>query len=246
MKKIIIITYYWPPAGGGGVQRWLKFVKYLPELGWDPIVIAPKNADYPSTDPSLIGDIPSNIKIIKVPIWEPYILFKFLTGKKKSEKVNSGFLFDDRKKTLTEKFSLWLRGNLLIPDPRLFWIRPVVRDVKKLISSEHPEFIITTGPPHSVHLAGLKIKQLTNIKWIADFRDPWSNIDYLDFFNLSEFARKQQKKLEGKVLQNADLILSVSENWKKELLNLGASNVEVITNGYDETDFMNYQKVKTE
>lgn len=243
MKKVLIITYYWPPAGGGGVQRWLKFVKYLPQMGYQPVVVVPENADYPTNDETLLNDIPKETEIIKIPIWEPYQLFKLITGKKKNEKVNTGFLFDDGKKGLVERLSLWLRGNILIPDPRVFWVRPVVKRLSKTIEEINPEVVITTGPPHSVHLIGLKLKQRKKVKWIADFRDPWSTIDYLDFFNLSKFARNQQRRLERKVLQESDLVLSVSENWKKELQELGAKKIAVITNGYDESDFANYQKV---
>lgn len=245
MKKVLIITYYWPPSGGGGVQRWLKFTKYLPQYGWNPIVVVPENAEYPSKDESLVKDMPNDVQIIKVPIWEPYQLFKMLTGKKKEEKVNIGFLFDGRKKSFFEKLSMWLRGNLLIPDPRVFWVKPVFKSLLPKIYEMQPDCIITTGPPHSVHLAGLKLHKKTGVKWVADFRDPWSTIDYLDYFYLSEYARKKQRRLERKVLENANLVLSVSENWKKELHELGAKNVEVITNGYDHEDFETFRKRPT-
>lgn len=246
VKKVLIITYYWPPAGGGGVQRWLKFVKYLPEFGWQPIVVAPENAEYPLIDDSLSKDIPEGIEVIKVPIWEPYHLFKVITGKKREEKVNTGFLFDDRKKGFIEKLSLWLRGNLLIPDPRVFWVRSVFKDLSKKIESINPDCVVTTGPPHSVHLIGLKLKKKFHLKWVADFRDPWSTIDYLDIFKLTKLAMNRQRSLERKVLTKADTIIAVSNNWKEELISLGAKNVEVITNGYDEDDFKNYKKVETD
>ncbi len=245
MKKILIITYYWPPAGGGGVQRWLKFAKYLPDYGWKPIIVAPENADYPSIDRSLEKDISEEIEVIKVPIWEPYKLFKLITGKKKEEKVNTGFLFDGKNKSWIENLSLWLRGNLMIPDPRVFWVNPVYKVLKKKIKEIQPDCVITTGPPHSVHLIGLKLQKRFQLRWIADFRDPWSTIDYLDIFKLTTFARNRQRSLEKKVLTHADLVLSVSENWKKELLELGAKNVEVVTNGYDEDDFKDYKKEDT-
>ncbi|MBN1767431.1 MAG: glycosyltransferase family 4 protein [Prolixibacteraceae bacterium] len=245
MKKVLIITYYWPPSGGGGVQRWLKFTKYLPQYGWNPIVVVPENAEYPSKDESLLKDIPNDVQIIKVPIWEPYQLFKLLTGKKKEEKVNAGFLFDGKKKSFFEKMSLWLRGNLLIPDPRVFWVKTVFKSLSPKIYEMQPDCIVTTGPPHSLHLAGLKLHKKTGVKWVADFRDPWSTIDYLDYFYLSEYARKKQRRLERKVLENANLVLSVSENWKKELHELGAKNVEVVTNGYDHEDFETFRKRPT-
>ena len=132
MKKALIITYYWPPSGGSGVQRWLKFVKYLPEYGWQPIVIVPKNPEYPVFDDSLLKNIPKEVEVLKFPIWEPYSIFKKLTGRKRGDRVNTGLLFDERKKSITERVSLWIRGNLLLPDPRVFWIRPTVRQLKSI------------------------------------------------------------------------------------------------------------------
>lgn len=246
MKKLIIITYYWPPSGGGGVQRWLKFAKYLPEFGWEPIVVIPKNAEYPTTDASLQKDIPNDLKIIEVPIWEPYDLFKKLTGKKSDTTVNSGFLFDDEKQSFTQKLSLWIRGNLLIPDPRCFWISPVVKELSSKIEEIKPDAIVTTGPPHSLHLIGLKLQRKYNVKWLADFRDPWSTIDYLDKFYLTKWARKRQTKLEHKVLQQADTTLAVSKNWEKELITLGASKTAVITNGFDASDFLDFKPVTSD
>ena len=238
MKKILIITYYWPPSGGGGVQRWLKFSKYLPENGWEPVVVAPENPEYPVIDPSLEKDISDQITVIKLPIWEPYALFKKITGRKKDEKVNTGLLFDEKKQSLTEKLALWLRGNLLIPDPRIFWVRPTARRLKKICREVQPDAMVTTGPPHSVHLIGLKLKkQFPAIKWISDFRDPWADIDYLDTFYASAFARKIQSSLEKKVMACADKVLTVSPSWAKELQAKTQTQVGYITNGFDHEDF---------
>lgn len=240
MKKILIITYYWPPAGGGGVQRWLKFAKYLPEYNVQPVIAIPENADYPVIDESLKTDIPKNIETIKIPIWEPYSVFKLLSRKKKSENVNSGLLGKSKKKSAIEKLALWLRGNILIPDPRIFWIKPAQKKLLRYLADTNIATVITTGPPHSVHLIGLKLKKKTGVNWIADFRDPWSEIDYLEIFKPSALAMKFQKSLEKKVLISADKVLVVSKNWADDLKKLGARNVEVITNGYDEEDFKNF------
>lgn len=236
MKKILIITYYWPPSGGGGVQRWLKFVKYLPASRIKPVVVCPKNPEYPVIDESLLDDIPEEAEIVRLPIWEPYWIFKKITGRKKEEKVNAGLLFDEKKQTLVEKFSLWFRGNFLIPDPRRFWVRPTVKRLIKLIPQIKPEAVITTGPPHSVHLIGYHLKQKLNIPWIADLRDPWSTFDIYDKFYPTKWARNQQKKLEKKTLSGADKILTVSPSWAAELQNSLKKEVVFIPNGYDEKD----------
>lgn len=239
MKKVLIITYYWPPSGGGGVQRWLKFVKYLPTNGWKPIVVVPKNPEYPVTDESLEKDIPPEAEIIKLPIWEPYGIFKKLTGRKKEEKVNTGLLFDEKKQTLIEKISLWIRGNILIPDPRLFWVRPSVKRLKKIIPELQPDIIITTGTPHSVHLIGTELKkQFPELPWLADLRDPWSTLDILDQFYTSNRAKKRQQKLEYNALSIADIITTVSPSWANELQQTVKTPVHCITNGFDSEDFL--------
>jgi len=240
VKKVLIITYYWPPSGGGGVQRWLKFAKYLPLFGWKPIVATPKDAEYPSIDKSLISDVGDDIEVVKIPIWEPYKLFKLLSFKKKTNKVNCGFTFE-KNLSLSEKISYWLRGNILIPDPRIFWVIPAYKELSRYIKKSEPDWIITTGPPHSIHLIGLKLQRKHNLKWVADFRDPWSNIDYLDKFYPTTFARSIQKRLEKKVLTRANLVISVSWSWAEELKKTSKRNIQVITNGFDTADFKSYK-----
>ncbi len=240
-KKVLIIAYYWPPSGGGGVQRWLKFTKYLPQNGWEPIVVVPENPEYPVIDTSLGKDVPKEARVIKMPIWEPYGIFKKLTGRKKSEKVNTGLLFDEKKQSLTEKVSLWIRGNLLIPDPRVFWVRPTAKRLMKEIPNLKPDFIITTGTPHSLHLIGKRLKKkFPDIPWLADLRDPWADLDMLDRFYLTKWARKRQRKLEHSVLAMADVVTTVSPTWAKELQAKVDTPVHCITNGYDAEDFEDY------
>lgn len=243
MRKILIITYYWPPSGGGGVQRWLKFVKYLPASGWKPIVVCPENPEYPVIDESLENDIPPEAEIIKLPIWEPYWIFKKITGRKKEEKVNGGLLFDEKKQTLTEKIALWIRGNFLIPVPRVFWVRSSVKRLIKIIAEKNPEAIITTGPPHSVHLIGYNLKKKLGITWIADLRDPWSQFDILEKFYPSRLARARQKQLEKKALSLADKVITVSPTWANDLQKIVNTPVDFITNGFDDDDFCQNKKV---
>jgi glycosyltransferase involved in cell wall biosynthesis len=243
MKRVLIISYYWPPSGGGGVQRWLKFAKYLPEYGVEPIVVTPLNPEIPSVDHSLLKDISEELLVIKIPIFEPYNLFKKLTGRSSTEKVNTGLLLDDKKRSLVEKIMLWIRGNFIIPDPRIFWKRPVVKHILKRFDELNPDLIITTGPPHSMHLIGEKIAKKTGVKWLADFRDPWSNLDILDFFYPTKYAIKKHIRLEQKVMNSASGILTVSPTWAKEMQMLTNTPVYCITNGYDEQDFLNFDKL---
>jgi glycosyltransferase involved in cell wall biosynthesis len=232
-KKVLIITYYWPPSGGAGVQRWLKFVKYLREFGWEPIIYTPENAEMPSLDNSLIKDIPKGVVVLKTPIWEPYDAYKKLVGQNKEEKINSGFLSENKKPKRTEKLAVWVRGNFFIPDARKYWIKPSVKYLKNYLKENPVDAIVSTGPPHSMHLIAKELKKSLNVKWLADFRDPWTNIDFYKDLMLSKTADKKHKRLEKEVLQEADVVLSIGNTMGKELTDLGAKRSEVITNGYD-------------
>ena len=235
MKKVLIITYYWPPAGGSGVQRWLKFTKYLPKYNWQPIIYTPENPYFDLQDEALLNDIPNEAEVWKIPIWEPYALKDKIFGKGSSSQ-SAGVITN--KKSLKNKLLNWVRGNLFIPDPKIYWVKPSVKVLHKKILEEGIEHIITTGPPHSMHLIGLGLKKIIpNLKWIADFRDPWSELDLLNEFQLNNSSRKKHKDLEREVLQSADVALTVSETWVEDLKSLGANKVKLITNGYDVDDF---------
>lgn len=233
MKKILIITYYWPPAGGPGVQRWLKFTKYLPEFGYETFVYIPENPSYPILDETLSKDINPNVKIIKNKIWEPYQLAEKLNPKNKAYK--GGHFEKKENQSFMSRLSVFIRGNFFIPDARKFWVNPSVNYLKKILQKENIDTIVTSGPPHSLHLIGLKLKQqLPTIKWLADFRDPWTQISYHKELKLTSWAAKKHENLEREVMQKADIILATSyadgENFKK----IGAKRVEVITNGFEQ------------
>ena len=235
MKKVLIISYYWPPSGGSGVQRWLKFSKYLPSYGWKPFIYTPKNPHFEIKDIDLLKDIPNEAEIWNYPIWEPYAIKEKLFGRDK--KSNSVGVIDT-KKSLRNRLLNWARGNFFIPDPKVYWVKPSIKILLNKIKNEGIKYIITTGPPHSMHLIGLGLKkEMPNLKWITDFRDPWSELDLLDEFYLSKSSRKKHQDLEKKVLQMNDLTLTVSETWQEDFKRLGSSNVELITNGFDLADF---------
>jgi len=222
--KVLIITYYWPPAGGSGVQRWLKFVKYLQEFGIEPIVYTVDNVNYPKEDDTLLNEVPENIRVLKKPIWEPTdILFW-----KKDKPQKSGISNVSKSGLLS-----FVRGNFFIPDPKIFWVKPSVKYLQKYLDSNKIDTIISTGPPHSMHLIAQKLHRKNNIKWIADFRDPWSDLYYNKDFNQLSFAKNKNKKLEEAVLKNADCVLTVSNTLKEEFIKT-ANRVEVITNGFDD------------
>lgn len=230
-KKVVIISYYWPPAGGPGVQRWLKFVKYLRDFDVEPIVYIPKNPTYPIIDETFSHDIPEDITILKKSIFEPYSYAKFFS-KKKTEKISKGIIAKE-KQTSIEKFLLYIRGNFFIPDARKFWVKPSVRYLKNYLLTEKIDTIITTGPPHSLHLIGLKLREQLAVKWVADFRDPWTTIGYHSKLELTEKSKKKHKDLEAAVLKTADMIVTTSFTTKDEFSKITSQPIEVITNGYD-------------
>ena len=232
MKKVLIITYYWPPAGGPGVQRWLKFVKYLPDFAITPIVYIPENPTYPILDENLQSQVSKNVEIITHKIFEPYALASLLS-KKEVIKISAGIIPDQPKQSWTAKISLWIRGNVFIPDARVLWVQPSVKYLQKYISENEISTVITTGPPHSVHLIGNRLKAKLNVRWIADFRDPWTTIGYHKSLKLSAFAAKKHKSLEREVLSNADDIIVTSKSTKVEFSKITSKPIHVITNGYD-------------
>ncbi|WP_282148427.1 glycosyltransferase family 4 protein [Algibacter lectus] len=230
--KVLIISYYWPPAGGPGVQRWLKFVKYLPDFNVEPIVYIPENPNYPLVDESLIAEVSKDVTIIKQPISEPYKLAG-LFSKKSSSTISKGIIPEQKTQSFIEKAMLYIRGNFFIPDARKSWVKPSVAYLSNYIEKENISTIITTGPPHSLHLIGLQLKEKLGVKWIADFRDPWTTIGYHKQLKLTKKSKQKHKALEKLVLNTADDIVVTSSVTKTEFEAITNKPIEVITNGYD-------------
>jgi len=242
-KKILIITYYWPPAGGPGVQRWLKFAKYLPEFGWKPIIFTPENPSYPLIDESLMKDVPEDLEIIKTKIWEPYQLAEKLN--KSNKKFKAGQFDVGNNQSWKSKLSIWIRGNFFIPDARVFWVNPSVKYLEQYLKINKIDVVVTSGPPHSLHLIGLQLKkQFPEIKWIADFRDPWTEISYYKHLKLTNKSDKKHRQLESDVFKNADITLATSYTDAVNFRKNGA-NAVCITNGFDESDASSTQTIQS-
>ena len=235
MRRVLVITYYWPPSGGSGVQRWVKFAKYLPAEGWQPVVYTPENPERQSEDKSLYADIPAEVEVVRRPITEIYSLYRSLTGRKASAaEVN---VVNSQRKSFKQRLVMWIRGNAFIPDPRISWVRPSIRFLKKYLA-EHPvDLIVTTGPPHSMHLIGRGLKRATGIPWIADFRDPWTKIFYFKHLSLSAWAQMRHERLEQSVLDEADAVVAVSPLVRDDFVAATRTPVHLITNGYDPDDY---------
>lgn len=242
MKKVLVITYYWPPSGGSGVQRWLKCVRYLRDFGWEPVVYTALDSEYPVIDTSLAKEIPDGVEVIRRPIWEPYKLYKSFTGQKKEQRVVSGFL-NDKKPSMTRRISMWIRGNVFIPDARKFWIKPSVRFLTDYLKDHPVDVIVSTGPPHSMHLIARGVKRKTGIPWVADFRDPWTNIDFYNELKLSGWADRKHHALELSVVREADRVVVVGNVMREEFEQIAGRGVDVITNGFDDADVQPVAKV---
>ena len=210
VKKVLVIAYYWPPAGGPGVQRWLKFSKYLPENGWQPTLLVPDGASYPVLDETLTEEVPHHLEVIKVPIFEPYeAAIKLFQGKKSAERLGS--VAQSNKPSLTRFLMMWSRGNLLLPDPRVLWRRKARKKAFEVLQSAKAsgtpfDAIVTTGPPHSVHLIGLDIKRKLGLPWLSDFRDLWREIDYLEDFHPTSRTRRAHATMERDVIEASDAV----------------------------------------
>lgn len=238
MKRVLIITYYWPPTGGSGVQRWVKFAKYLPEEGWQPVIYTPENPEQLAVDTSLSAEIPAEVEVLKTHIVEPYELYKkFLRKSGHSKEVVEVNPVNAQNKSLAQKVAMWVRGNFFRPDPRCLWIRPSVKFLKKYLK-EHPvDLIVSTGPPQSMHLIGRKLARETGLPWIADFRDPWTKIFYFKHLSMTRLTERWHKKMEKKVLDEASVVVAVSPLVQQEFQAMTQTPVELITNGFDECDF---------
>ncbi len=237
MKKVLIISYYWPPGTGAGVFRWLKFCKYLRAYGWEPIVYTPSNPEAQGTDHSLEKDIPKGMAVIRRPIREPYAMYKFLTGRKQKERIQPGFLSENHKPGRVDKVAAWIRGNYFIPDARKFWIVPSVRYLSKWLANNKVDAIVSTGPPHSMHMIALRLKEKLGLPWLTDFRDPWTQIDFYDKLMPGERADRKHRQMEKRVLLAADKVVVVSPQMASELEKICQRGINVVSNGYDPDDF---------
>ena len=231
MEKILLISYYWPPNAGVGARRWLNFQKYISKE-YSMTIYTPENPTFLNEDEALINSVSSNTHTIKQKIWEPYDLYKKFT---KKNKVNPGVLIDSPR-GFKEKFTNWVRANFFIPDAKCFWVDQSVSYLSKLFLKDNFDYVISTGPPHSMHLIALNLSEKYNFKWIADFRDPWTNMEYFAKLPLIHDSKKKHFELQKKVISKADLTLTVSNSWSNEFFQLGAKRTAVVYNGFDKVN----------
>jgi hypothetical protein len=235
MKNILIITYYWPPSGAAAVQRWLKIAITLKKIGHNPVVITTQNGDYPQIDNSLLDLIPKNLKVIKTTSVNYGSAFRIFTGERK---LPYGNMTTTQKDSIIKKIFFWIRMNLIVPDARIGWFPFAYRAAKKEVRLHKFDLVVTTGPPHSSHIIGYFLKKKFGIKWISDFRDPWTNIIYNQKNKRNKLIVQIDKMIENKIVANSDYTFLVSKEW----INLiPKGNVVVMPNAFMKSEFENLE-----
>lgn len=238
LRRVLFLTYYFPPSGGPGVQRALKFVRYLPDFGWLPTVLTvrPEAAAYPALDPALAAEVPAAVPVERTAAWDPYALYARLQGKTKAETVSVGFL-GEAEATWQQRLARWVRANLFLPDARVGWVPYAVARGRRLLAEEAFDAVFSTGPPHSTHLAALVLAARSGLPWVADFRDPWTDIDYADQLPTTALARAVDAALERAVLRRATAVTVVTPAWRDDLARRVPAAYHMLRNGFDPADF---------
>jgi hypothetical protein len=243
MKKVLIITYYWPPGSGSGVQRFLKFSKYLKQFGWEPIILTVKNGNFSSFDKSLEKDIAKDTLVYKSSSLEPYYWYNLLFGKKNKHSISGSIGLASE--SIFSKLALYIRANFFVPDARVGWNYFAFKKAEEILNSHKIDAVISTGPPQSSHLIAEKLKLKFNLPWIVDFRDPWTSVFYNNLFPRSKRTIEKDKSIEDRIVKNADAI-SVVSNGLVEEFKARNENIHLIYNGYDDSDFENLNVKKSE
>jgi glycosyltransferase involved in cell wall biosynthesis len=241
MRKVLIITYYWPPAGGPGVQRIIKYAKYLPDFGWQPVILTVEHPTSPARDESLLANIPNDALIYKTNTLEPFNFYRLLTGRRKGENLPKDIIVKRPNEKLSEKISRLIRANLFIPDARVGWIPSLVKQGMKIIREEKPDIIFSTSPPHSLQLGAKKLAKKSKLPWIADFRDPWIEAYWESDIERFKLIQQLNRKFEKDVLESADMVTTVSEGFVDLFSKKAKNNYDVLYHGFD---FLN-QKART-
>lgn len=236
-KKVLLVSYYWPPSGGIAVLRSLKLAKYLHHFGWEPIIFTAKGAAYPTHDESNFKDVNPDWKIIKQKIWEPYTLFKLFSGRKQDSDVSNYLNVNQKKTNITDKIAIWIRSNFFIPDARAFWVKPSIRKISNFLNEHKVDAIYSCGPAHTNSLIASRVSQKFGIPHLADFQDPWTQVDYFAKLTLCKRSLAKHLKLEQEVLSNASAVSIVSHHWAADLKKLCNRPISVIPWGFDYDDY---------
>ncbi|MFH1212580.1 MAG: glycosyltransferase family 4 protein, partial [Candidatus Neomarinimicrobiota bacterium] len=243
MRKVLILTYYWPPAGGPGVQRVLKFAKYLPEFGWEPVILTVSNGDYPAIDESLCEEIPAGLRVYKTRTIEPFSAYRKVTGEKATRQIPTYVINADPKDNWRNRLLKWTRANIFLPDARLGWIPFARKAGREIIQNENISVILSSSPPHSLQFTARALSRKTGLKWVADLRDPWTEAFWQRELKAIRPVRLLNRRMEKKILDSADALVTVSPSLADLFRAKTGKDCAVIPNGYDAADFEDIQKV---
>ena len=240
MKKVLFITYYWHPSGKASFYWPLKIIKHLPTFGWQPVVLTVKQDTFSQPDTSFEKDISPDLKVIRTKSFDPFNIYKKLTGKKSDEQLVASETISKTNKSLIHRISIWLRMNLFIPDARVGWYFPAVRTAGKALKNENIAAIVSVGPPHTTHLIGKKLSKKLDVPHVPVFIDPWVDIAYYQGFKRSALTLAIDNRLEKTVMKNAQAVVFVTQtlkvDYEKKYLFLKDKS-HVLYWGYSEEDF---------
>ena len=240
MKKVLFISYYWPPSGKATLQWPLKIIKHLPMNGWEPLVLTVTEDTFSESDETFLNDIDPGLKVFRAKSIEPFNIYKIVTGRSKDSQLVSSETISKTDKRLTHKLSLWLRMNLFIPDARVGWYFPAVKEGIKILSEENVDAVVSVGPPHSLHMIGKKLSRKFNLPHIPVFIDPWVDIIYYKDFNRSMLTLKIDNHLERSVLKNCTAVIfvtnTINKDYEKKYPFINKKS-HVLYWGYSEEDF---------
>ncbi len=249
MDKVLFITYYWPPSGKASLHWPLKIIRYLNEFNWQPAVLTASEDAFSHKDETLLKQVPVNLDIIKTRSYEPFKIYRKLTGKSETEALIPSESISKENKSIAHKLSVWIRMNLFIPDARAGWYWPAVKQGKDFLKKNKDfKAIISVGPPHTSHLIGKKLSKTFNIPHFPVFIDPWTDIIYYKNFKRSRITLALDMHFEKSVLQNSKKVIFITETMKKDYIakyKWLENKSEVLYWGYDEDDFAGKKSSKS-
>jgi hypothetical protein len=249
MKNLLIIAYYFPPSGGPGVQRVLKHVQYLPEFGWNPIVLTVENGQFPARDESLLEKIPPNIPVYRTHIFEPYDLYRTLTGKSKDTAIDVNVIHKDNQKLgFKEKIAEFIRSTFFIPDARIGWKFTANSKAMEIIQKHNINAIYSSSPPYTCSIIARYVKRQTGLPWIAGFRDPWTG--FISSPKRWLIPKKIDEAMEYSVFNEADFVECAWQGIIKDALSkyplLHKEKFFHVPNGFDSADFPHLKNMRND
>ena len=247
MKKALFISYYWPPSGKASLQWPLKIVKHLISFGWQITVLTVDEDTFSHSDSSFKSEIRSGVNVIRAKTFEPFNIYKKFTGKGKDEKLVASETISTKNKKLSHRLSLWIRMNLFIPDARVGWYFPAIKEITGYLKTESVDLIVSIGPPHTTHLIAKKLSSKFKLPFMPVFIDPWTDIAYYKNFKRSKFTRAIDNHFEKSILKNSSANIFVTETMKKDYeskYSFIKEKSHVLYWGYSEEEFENIKMTK--